>query len=180
MKKAVFFDRDGVLNHDSGYVYKIEDFKWIKGAKEAIKLFNDRDYLVFVVTNQSGIARGFYTEHELKSLHAYMQQELKSANAHIDEFVYCPHHPEATVAEFKQNCQCRKPQPGMLTYLLKKWKLNPQNCILIGDKKRDLDAAENAEIKGYLFNAITENYEQKQEIETDLCAFVKSKVFNQD
>ena len=85
-KPAIFFDRDGVLNVDVGYLYKIEDFQWIDGAIEAIKYFNDKDYYVFVITNQSGVARGYYTEADIHKLHQWMNQELAKHDAHIDEF----------------------------------------------------------------------------------------------
>ena len=151
--RAVFFDRDGVLNHDLGYLYKAEDFQWTDGAKEAIKLLNDSGWLVFVVTNQSGIARGYYTATDLQALHAWMQQDLAKNGAHIDDWQYCPHHPEAEKTELRTACACRKPEPGMILALLKKWRLDADKCLLIGDKKSDLEAAERAGMPGYLFQS---------------------------
>lgn len=169
-KKAIFFDRDGVLNHDSGYIYKIEDFKWMNGAKDAIKFFNNQGWLVFVVTNQSGIARGFYSEDDLNKLHLWVQQDLNLMGAYIDAFEYCPHHPEAKLEPLRLKCLCRKPEAGMITKLLAKWQLKPENCMLIGDKSSDLQAGAGAGVKSFLFKA-QEN--------DNLLTFVKKNIFQQ-
>lgn len=151
--RAIFFDRDGVLNHDIGYLYKAEDFQWTDGAKESIKMLNDTGWLVFVVTNQSGIARGYYNDADVKTLHAWMQRELAKSNAHIDDWQYCPHHPEEGKAELRSACSCRKPEPGMILALLKKWGLEANKCLLVGDKKSDMEAASRAGVQGYLFQS---------------------------
>ena len=109
-KPAIFFDRDGVLNVDVGYLYKIEDFQWIDGAIEAIKYFNDKDYYVFVITNQSGVARGYYREDDIHKLHQWMNEDLYKYSAHIDEFFYCPHHIKGVIPEYSFDCECRKPK----------------------------------------------------------------------
>lgn len=150
-KQAVFFDRDGVLNHDLGYLYKAEDFQWTDGARETIKMLNDMGRLVFVVTNQSGIARGYYAEAELHALHDWMRLDLAKIGAHIDDWQYCPHHPAAAKPELRAVCGCRKPEPGMILALLRKWKLRAENCLLIGDKQSDLEAAEKTGMPGELF-----------------------------
>ena len=93
-RPAVFFDRDGVLNRDLGYLHRPEEFEWLEGAKKAIRLCNDSGYLVFVVTNQAGVARGFYGEEDVHRLHAWMNEELAREGAHVDAFEFCPHHPE--------------------------------------------------------------------------------------
>ncbi len=151
MKPAVFFDRDGVLNVEKNYLYKTEDFVWQPGAREAIQLLNGLGYFVFVVTNQSGVARGFYTEADVKLLHDFMQQQLAECGAKVDAFYYCPHHPAATVQEYKLNCTCRKPESGMLLQAFAEYPVDKQKSFLIGDKQSDLQAAENAGIKGYLY-----------------------------
>lgn len=151
LRPAVFFDRDGVLNIDVNYLYKIEDFCWIAGAKETIKYYNTKGYYVFVVTNQSGVARGYYSEDDVTKLHNWMQIELSMMGAHIDDFFHCPHHPEGTVEQYKLACKCRKPQPGLLQNALNKWPVDKENSLLIGDKLSDIQAAEAAGIKGYLF-----------------------------
>lgn len=150
-RPTIFFDRDGVLNHDHGYTHRIEDFQWMPEAIEAIKLFNDRGWLVIVVTNQAGIARGFYDDAAVERLHAWMQAQLRSYGAHVDAFYYCPHHPEGTVTSLAVACECRKPEPGMLLRALNEWPIDLDHTYLIGDKSSDVEAAERAGVKGILF-----------------------------
>lgn len=149
--KAVFFDRDGVLNVDVAYLYKIEDLRWIEGAREAVAYLTQRDYKIFIVTNQSGIARGYYTVAQMNKLHEYMQQEIAAYGGKIDRIYYCPHHPEGSVAEYTCSCDCRKPKPGMLLTACAEYEIDKEQSFLIGDGKRDVEAAEAAGIKGYLF-----------------------------
>ena len=151
VRRAVFFDRDGVLNKDINYLYKIEDFRWIAGAKETIKYYNTKEYYVFVVTNQSGVARGYYQEEDIKRLHQWIEAELAKEGAHIDAFYYCPHHPEGTVDKYKNVCHCRKPEPGLIKRALEEWPIDTEQSFLIGDKPSDVAAAQAAGIKGYLF-----------------------------
>ena len=146
MNSAIFFDRDGVLNEEVGYLYEISKFKWIDGAIDAIKLCNEKNFLVIVVTNQSGIARGLYTEDDTKKLHNFMQSELKKFGAHIDAFYYCPHHPEGKVAAYKKICDCRKPEPGLILRACKDFDIDVANSILIGDSARDIEAGRRAGI----------------------------------
>lgn len=148
---AVFFDRDGVLNVDHGYTYRAEDFQWMPGAVETVKYFNEHNYLVIVITNQSGVARGYYTEADVNALHEYMNVELKKQGAHIDSFYYCPHHPEGKIAKYKVKCNCRKPAPGMLRQAMEEWPISKEGSLVIGDKPSDVLAAEAAGMKGYLF-----------------------------
>ena len=146
MKKAVFFDRDGVLNVDKGYHYKIETFEWITGAKEAIKLLNNLEFLVIVITNQSGVARGYFSEKQLQSLHEWMNKELGYFNATINDFFYSTELPS-------QNKQTRrKPSPTMINEAITKYSIDRKKSFLIGDKQSDLKAAQDAYIKGYLFS----------------------------
>lgn len=150
-RPAVFFDRDGVLNHDTGYLHRAEDFRWIDGAREAIKAVNDRGWYAFVVTNQAGVARGYYEEPDIEALHAWMQAELARIGAHIDRFEYCPFHPEATVARYRRVSDRRKPGPGMLRDLMARYPVDRARSILIGDRQSDLDAATATGIRGHLF-----------------------------
>ncbi len=150
-KPAVFFDRDGVLNHDAGYTHRIEDFNWIDGAVSAIKLFNDMGWFVFVVTNQAGVARGYYNQAAVSFLHGWMQQELRAHGAHVDSFYYCPHHPAGNVFEFARSCECRKPEPGLILKAFSEWPIDQNRAYLIGDKPSDIEAAQRAGIKGVLF-----------------------------
>lgn len=151
-KPAVFLDRDGVINEDKGYVSNINDFIWIKGSKEAIKLLNTRGYYVFVVTNQSGVARGLYSEQDVENLHTYINTTLKEINAKIDDFFYSPYHPIDKTKQFEHLKHLRKPNTGMLIAACKKWEVDKKRSFLIGDSKKDLMCANNFEINGYLFN----------------------------
>ncbi|VBB09302.1 histidinol-phosphate phosphatase [Lucifera butyrica] len=151
MKPAVFFDRDGVLNQDIGYLYRPEDFVWTDGAREAIRLCNERGYYVFVVTNQSGVARGYYEERDVIALHNWMQGELAADGAHIDAFYHCPHHPEGKVPQYKAACTCRKPAPGLILQAARDWPVDLAHSFIIGDNPGDVEAGRAAGIKGYLF-----------------------------
>ena len=151
-RPAAFLDRDGVLNLDTGYVYHPDQVSWVEGAQEAIKFLNDQGFYVFVVTNQSGVGRGLYDEDAVIRLHHWMQERLARVAAHVDHFFYCPHHPEATVARYRQLCDCRKPQPGMIAAAIDRWPVALRRSFLIGDKPSDLAAAQAAGIPGFLFS----------------------------
>ena len=150
-RPAVFFDRDGALNVDHGYVHRIEDFKWIAGAIDAVKLANDRGFYVFIVTNQAGVASGFYSEEQLRTLHDYMQRTLRAHGAHLDDIRYCTHHANERIAIYAGSSTQRKPEPGMIFDLFEHWPIDRKNSILIGDKQNDMISAERAGIRGYLF-----------------------------
>jgi D-glycero-D-manno-heptose 1,7-bisphosphate phosphatase len=148
---AVFFDRDGVLNEDLGYVHRLDQLHWLPGARECVRAVNDSGRLAFVVTNQSGVARGYYDEDAVIAFHAEMQRQLLAVGAHIDDFAFCPHHPDGTVPRYARPCSCRKPMPGMILTLLDRWPVRRQDSILIGDRPSDLLAAEAAGISGRLY-----------------------------
>lgn len=150
-RPAVFFDRDGVLNHDSGYTFEASKLQWIEGAREAVKAVNDAGCFAFVVTNQSGVARGFYEESHVHALHRWMSDEMAAVGAHIDAFEYCPDHPDGTVEQYRRLNHRRKPGPGMITDLLGRFPVDAEASILIGDKPSDLDAARAASITGHFF-----------------------------
>jgi D-glycero-D-manno-heptose 1,7-bisphosphate phosphatase len=148
----VFFDRDGVLNEDSGYLHRAEDLRWTPGAKAAVKRFNDLGWRVFVVTNQSGVARGLYEREAVHALHAHMQGELAAAGARVDAFYDCPFHAEATVDEWRHaDHPDRKPNPGMLLTAMREHPVEAARSLLIGDQPSDLEAARRAGVAGYLF-----------------------------
>ena len=146
-RPTAFLDRDGVLNHDYGYVYRIDDFHWTVGAISGIKHLNDKGWLVIVVTNQAGVARGYYEESAVISLHNWIQSELNTFGAHVDAFYYCPHHVEGSVEKYKIECDCRKPNPEMLFTAMRDFKIDINKSILIGDKQSDLDAGQAIGIK---------------------------------
>jgi D-glycero-D-manno-heptose 1,7-bisphosphate phosphatase len=162
-RPAVFLDRDGVLNIDHGYVHAPEQVEWVRGAKEAVKLLNDAGYYVFVVTNQAGIAKGLYGEDAVRTLHCWMAKELAAAGASIDDWRYCPSHPGGSVEPFRAEHDWRKPNPGMLLDLFEHWPIEREESFLIGDKTTDIEAAEAAGLRGYLFEG------------GDLAAFIESK-----
>ncbi len=150
-KATAFFDRDGTLNYDRGYVYKISDFVWIPGAKEAIKYLNDNEYNVIVVTNQSGIARDYFAEKDVDTLHAFMNNELRQISAHIDDFYYSPYHPNVNNLKYKNLSHLRKPNIGMLELAEKKWNLDKTKSFMVGDKLSDIECAKKFGIKGLKF-----------------------------
>jgi D-glycero-D-manno-heptose 1,7-bisphosphate phosphatase len=143
-RPAAFLDRDGTLNEDTGYVHRIADFRWLPGSVDAIRRLNQAGYYVFVVTNQSGIARGLFDASAVEDLHHFMNDELGSVGAHIDDLRYCPHHPQAAVAAFRTACSCRKPAPGMLLDLMTHWPVVAEASIMIGDRERDAAAGRAA------------------------------------
>jgi D,D-heptose 1,7-bisphosphate phosphatase len=151
-RPAVFFDRDGVLNHDSGYTFEADKLQWIDGAREAVKAVNDAGYFAFVVTNQSGVARGLYEESHVQTLHRWMADDMATIGAHIDAFKYCPDHPDGTIERYRRVSDRRKPAPGMITDLLGRFPVDAANSFLIGDKPSDLEAARAAGLRGHLFS----------------------------
>lgn len=153
IKPAVFFDRDGVLNKDRGYVYKSEDWEWMDGAISAIKKFNALNYFIFVVTNQSGVGRDFYGEDDVIAIHDFMKKELLQHGAHIDAIRYCPHHIDAKLDEYKIDCDWRKPKSGMIYDLLSSFPVDKSKSLLVGDKKTDIEAADHAGIHALLFQS---------------------------
>jgi len=150
-RPALFLDRDGVLNVDHGHVGTPERFQWIDGAREAIKSFNACGYYVFVVTNQAGIAKGKYTEEDYWRLRDHVREELAMVGARIDDERFCPYHPDAIVPSLRQHSSWRKPGPGMLLDLMKKWPVDRSGSLMIGDKSWDIEAAEAAGIPGFLY-----------------------------
>lgn len=143
-KAAVFIDRDGTINEEKDYLYRIEDWEWIVGSFEAIKLFNDADFLVVVVSNQAGVARGKYTEYDIERLHDYVNDELSRFGARIDAYYYCPHHPDFGAI---RKCSCRKPQPGLILQAQRDFDIDLGRSYMVGDKLSDIQAGEAAGVK---------------------------------
>lgn len=149
--KAVFFDRDGTLNVDVDYLYRIDDLRWMPYAREALAFLAQREYTIFIVTNQSGIARGYYTLDQMNSLHKKMTDDALAYGAKIEKVYFCPHHKEGKIAEFSVDCLCRKPKAGMLLRCFEEYDIDKAASFMVGDSKRDVECAENAGIRGYLY-----------------------------
>lgn len=148
-RPAAFLDRDGVINLDTGYVHRPEDFVWREGAQQAVKRLNDAGFFVFVVTNQAGIARGYYTEDDVVRLHGWINRELRRVGAHVDGFYFCPHHPDG-IGDYRIACACRKPAPGLLLQAIAEWPVELGRSFMVGDKDTDMEAAAAAGVAGTL------------------------------
>ncbi len=144
MRRAVFLDRDGTINEEKDYLWRVEEFTFIDGAVEAIRLLKDAGYLVVVVTNQSGIGRGYYGEADLERLHSHMQSELERVGAAVDDYYFCPHHPHHGVGSYAVECSCRKPLPGMVLQAVRELDIDVASSWMVGDKKADMEAGRAA------------------------------------
>ena len=143
--KAVFLDRDGVINVDHGYVHKLEHFEFVDGIFEACCHFQTLGHLLIVVTNQSGIARGMYSKKQFQTLTDWMIDCFRDKGVEISRVYHCPHHPDYG-SELERYCNCRKPKPGMIEQAIDDYQLNPSECVMVGDKKSDMEAAQAAGI----------------------------------
>ncbi len=150
-RRALFLDRDGVLNIDHGWVGHRDRFDWVPGAREAVRHATAAGWHVFVVTNQSGIARGLYTEDDFRALMAWVRAELLAAGGTLDDWRHCPFHPEAKLDAYRRASDWRKPAPGMLLDLIRAWQLDPAACIMVGDQETDIQAAAAAGMQGHRF-----------------------------
>lgn len=143
MNKAIFLDRDGTINVDFGYVYKTEDLKFLPGVIEALQIFQELGYLLIIITNQSGIGRGYFTLEDAGIFNQAMSQELKKHGITISNFFTCPHAPE-------EKCECRKPSPYLVTEAIKQYNIIPDESYMFGDKKSDVECGENSGVKSFL------------------------------
>jgi len=148
-KPSIFFDRDGVLNHDYGYVHTYSKFKWKKNVLKTLKYLNEKNYYIFIITNQAGIGRGYYSENQFYELHKKLKIFLSKKKIYIDEVVFCPHHPTKGIGKYKKNCQCRKPNNLLIKNILKKWPVDKKKSVMIGDNYSDKRCAEKSNLKFY-------------------------------
>lgn len=163
--KVVFLDRDGVINKDNGYVYKITDFVFIEGIFDSCKKLQDKGFQLIIITNQSGIGRGYYTENDFKIISHWMLQKFQEHNISILDVMYCPHKPE-------DNCNCRKPNTGMLDKAHEKYQIDKVGSWMIGDKKTDIEAAHSFGI----INTVLVNNDPKIEIKKSQAKFVFASI----
>jgi len=149
MNKAIFLDRDGVINRkgSSYYIYREEEFFFNRGVIDALKYFISKDYLLIVITNQGGISKGNFSVAHLEKLHNFMTNQLKKFNIELTDIFYCPHHPDI------EKCRCRKPGTLLFEQAIKKYRIDPKASVMIGDTETDMKAAEKMGIKGILIPA---------------------------
>ncbi len=147
VNKALFLDRDGVINVDSAYVYQPQKFIFVEGIFDLCRYFVKQGYRLFIITNQAGIGRGFYSEADFKQLMAWVSEEFAKQKLVIEKSYYCPHHPTAGIGYYKINCDCRKPEAGMLLVAAQEFNLDLSESLLIGDKISDIEAGKKAGLK---------------------------------
>jgi len=155
--KAVFLDRDGTINVEKHYLHKIEDFEFLHGAVEGLKLLQNAEYKLIIITNQSGIGRGYYTENDFNNLNVWMLDELKKQGVVIDAVYYCPHLPHAKIEKYKVICDCRKPAIGLYERAIKEFDIEIDHSWAIGDKIRDCSICKQTECRGFLIGSNEEN-----------------------
>jgi D-glycero-D-manno-heptose 1,7-bisphosphate phosphatase len=143
-RRAVFLDRDGTINVEKDYLHRIEDFAFIPGAPQAIRALREAGFMVIVVTNQSGVARGLYSEKDVERLHRFIQEELAACGTAIDAFYFCPHHPEHGQDQYRVACDCRKGAPGMLLQAAREHDIDLARSYMVGDKPADIEAGRQA------------------------------------
>jgi len=151
LRPALFLDRDGVLNADKGFVAHPRDFDWMPGAVACVRRYNELGYLVIIVTNQTGIAFGLYSEADMNAVHDHMIGALLQADARIDRIYECCWHPAATLSQYRRDSDLRKPRPGMLLKAMEDFSIDAGRSFLIGDKQSDMDAAAAAGVRGFLY-----------------------------
>lgn len=142
--KAVFFDRDGVINVEKNYLHLESDFSFVSGAVEALKLFKGSGYAIFIITNQAGIGRGYFSEDDYFGLTQYYLSLLKEEGVEVEKVYFCPHHPVFGLERYKVDCECRKPNPGMINQAVLEFGVDLSNSLLFGDKVSDIAAGRNA------------------------------------
>lgn len=157
MNKAIFLDRDGTINVEKHYLYKIEDFEFLPDAIAALKKLQDAGFLLIIITNQSGIARGYYSEEDYLKLNTWMLEELKRQDVIISDVYYCPHLPEARIEKYRKTCECRKPKLGLFEQAVIEHNIDLGDSFAIGDKLRDCAICENTDCRGFLIGSQEKN-----------------------
>ena len=147
VNSAIFLDRDGTINEEMGYINHLDRFRLFEFSAEAIRRFNEMDYRVIVITNQSGVARGYFTEELLQQVHHTMIDRLNAKGARIDAVYYCPHHPDEGSGAYRINCDCRKPRPGMIHKACEEWSIDLESSYMIGDRYKDVVFAKQLQMK---------------------------------
>jgi len=150
MQRAVFLDRDGTIIEDIGYLDECSKIRFLPRVSEAIKLLNENGFKVMVTTNQSGVARGYFTEETVREINRYIQESLAKQGALIDKTYYCPHHIEGIIKGYSKECHCRKPNPGMIEEAVREFGIDLENSFVIGDKISDIEAGHRAGCKTIL------------------------------
>ena len=171
MKRAIFLDRDGTINKDLGYLHEIENFEFEINALKGLKKMAQLGYLIFVVTSQSGIARGYYSEDDYFRLEGWMEQRLLEEEVKISKSYFCPHHPKkAKIKKYLKNCNCRKPKPGMLLAGAREFNLDLAKSWMIGDKTSDILAGKNAGCRTIMVKTGQGGKDGKYEVKPDFIA----------
>jgi len=163
MRKACFFDRDGVIIEEENYLSSPDKVRLCSGVPEAIKLLRNNGYMIIVVSNQSGIARGFFSENDLQKVEHRLNELLREHDVFVDKYYYCFHHPKGTVKKYAVECKCRKPEPGMLLQAAEEYDLNLKQCFMIGDKISDVEAGLRAGCSSAALVRTGHGSEQKME-----------------
>lgn len=168
MNKAIFLDRDGTINVDKEYLNIIEDFEYLPGVIKGLKLLQDAGYKLIIITNQSGIARGYYTEDDFLKLNEWMVKDLKANGISISKVYYCPHHPESKIERYRVDCDCRKPKLGMYKKAIREFDIDLSQSWTIGDKLRDSLICETTICRGFLISDLEK---------TEIIEAVKQEVY---
>lgn len=187
--KIAFLDRDGVINQEIGYLHNIKDFKYTEGCKSALLLLSRIGFKIVIVTNQAGIAKGFYSVAQYYELTAWMLDDLQKSGIVLLECLFCPHHPDGVVDALSIPCNCRKPKSGMLEYVISKYDVDLAQSIMVGDKVSDMEAGENVGIpalylvkSGHAVSGLDDRafptYENLFELATDLSESIKINRIN--
>lgn len=144
-KPAIFLDRDGVINEDSGYVGQVDKVKLLPFVTETLRSFKKRGYLLFVISNQSGVARGYFTEEEVRAVNQHIDTLTESM---IDKFLFCPHHPSGKIEQYSVSCNCRKPKTGLVEQIMQEYSIDLDRSYFVGDKVSDMQCAAASGLKG--------------------------------